>query len=52
MQFQVGIGYLDDIEKGREIIERAARRAEGVLAEPAAAAYVTELGESSVNFTA
>jgi len=51
VQFQVGIGYLDDIEKGRETIQRATLETEGVIADPAPAVYVTGFGDSSLNFT-
>lgn len=49
--FVVGIGYLDDIEKGRETIRRVLHETEGVLREPEPWIYVSELAPSSVNFT-
>ncbi|HEX7771308.1 MAG TPA: mechanosensitive ion channel family protein [Pyrinomonadaceae bacterium] len=51
VQLQVGIGYSDDIELGRKTIETAALEAEGVIAEPAPMAFVTEFGDSALNFT-
>ena len=51
VKFNVGIGYLDDIETGRETIRRVLSKTEGVAADPAPMVYVSELGESSVNFT-
>lgn len=51
IKFVVGIGYLDDIEKGRETIRRVLHETEGVLREPEPWIYVSELAPSSVNFT-
>lgn len=51
VKFVVGIGYLDDIEKGRETIRRVLNETEGVLPEPGPWIYVSELAPSSVNFT-
>lgn len=51
VKFVVGIGYLDDIEKGRETIRRVLNEAEGVLPKPGPWIYVSELAPSSVNFT-
>ena len=51
VQLKVGIGYSDDLERGREVIEKATREAEGVFIEPAPKAYVTEFGDSSVDLT-
>ena len=51
VRFEVGIGYLDDIEKGRGTIRRVLDETEGVLKEPGPWIYVTELAPSSVNFT-
>ena len=47
----VGIGYLDDIEKGRETISQVLNNTEGVLDDPGPWIYVSELAPSSVNFT-
>lgn len=51
VKFTVGIGYPDSIEKARSVIKNVLRKTEGVLAEPEARVYVTELGPSSVNFS-
>jgi len=51
VKFIVGIGYLDDIEKGRETIRRVLDQTQGVLPEPGPWVYVSELAPSSVNFT-
>jgi len=45
-----GIGYGDDIEKARSIIERILASEPKVLDEPAPAVAVSELADSSVNF--
>ncbi|MGI8787119.1 MAG: mechanosensitive ion channel family protein [Pyrinomonadaceae bacterium] len=49
VKFVVGIGYLDDIEKGRETIRQVLNETEGVLKDPAPWIYVDELAGSSVN---
>lgn len=51
VRFVVGIGYLDDIEKGRETIRKVLSDTEGVLDDPGPWIYVSELAPSSVNFT-
>ena len=51
VKFIVGIGYLDDIEAGRETIRRVLDQTEGVLDDPGPWIYVSELAPSSVNFT-
>ncbi len=51
VKFIVGIGYLDDIETGRETIRKVLDGTEGVLPEPGPWIYVSELAASSVNFT-
>ncbi len=45
-----GIGYGDDIDKAREVIERVAKACPHVLDEPGTLVKVSELGNSSVNF--
>ena len=47
----VGIGYLDDIEKGRKAIRDVLDATRGVLTDPGPWIYVSELAPSSVNFT-
>lgn len=51
VKFIVGIGYLDDIEKGRKTIRDVLDKTEGVLKDPGPWIYVSELAASSVNFT-
>lgn len=51
VRFVVGIGYLDDIEKGRSTIKSVLEKTEGVLPDPGPWIYVSELAPSSVNFT-
>lgn len=51
VRFVVGIGYLDDIEKGRSTIKRVLDGIEGILPDPGPWIYVSELAPSSVNFT-
>ena len=51
VRFVVGIGYLDDIEKGRAAIAEVLNVTEGVLSDPGPWIYVSELAPSSVNFT-
>lgn len=51
VRFVVGIGYLDDIEKGRDAIRRVLNEIEGILHDPGPWIYVSELAPSSVNFT-
>ncbi|MEZ5385624.1 MAG: mechanosensitive ion channel family protein [Prosthecobacter sp.] len=45
-----GIGYADDSDKAKAILERIVREHEHVLAEPAPAIRLHELADSSVNF--
>jgi small conductance mechanosensitive channel len=51
VKFNVGIGYLDDIETGRAAIRRVLFETEGVITDPEPWIYVSELAASSVNFT-
>ena len=50
VKFIVGIGYLDDIEAGREAIRKVLNNSPGVLPDPGPWIYVSELAPSSVNF--
>jgi small-conductance mechanosensitive channel len=50
VKFVVGIGYLDDIETGRETIRKVLDGTQGVLPDPGPWIYVSELAASSVNF--
>ena len=45
-----GIGYQDDIEKAKNILERTLREHDLVLENPASVVQVHELADSSVNF--
>ena len=47
----VGIGYRDSIESARSIIHDVLKRTEGVLQDPEASVYVSELAPSAVNFS-
>jgi len=47
----VGISYNDDIKKAKEVMYDTIRRDARVLADPAPLVAVTDLGDSSVNFT-
>ncbi len=51
-QYDVGIGYGDDVERARAIILRVLREAEDVSPDPAADVIVVELAESTVNLRA
>ncbi|MDF7813856.1 mechanosensitive ion channel family protein [Hymenobacter sp. YC55] len=52
LQYDVGIGYGDDITRARELMLEAMREVEGVLPDPAPEALVMDLAESSVNIRA
>ncbi len=52
LQYDVGIGYGDDIAHARQLILEAMREVDGVLQDPAPDALVMDLGESSVNIRA
>jgi small conductance mechanosensitive channel len=52
LQYDVGIGYGDDIDRARELIVQAIRSVEGVLSDPKPDALVVDLAESSVNIRA
>lgn len=52
LQYDVGIGYGDDIARARQLMLEALRETEGVLKDPAPDALVMELAESSVNIRA
>ncbi len=51
VDFVFGIGYGDDIDKARQVIERIIDQDERVLKDPAPMVAVSELADSSVNFT-
>ncbi|WP_026734854.1 mechanosensitive ion channel family protein [Fischerella sp. PCC 9605] len=52
IEYDVGIGYGDDIDRAKQLILEAMHETEGVLAEPAPDALVMELAESTVNIRA
>jgi len=52
LQYDVGIGYGDDIGKAKEVILDALRRVHGVVRDPAPEALVVDLAGSSVNIRA
>jgi small conductance mechanosensitive channel len=51
VDFVFGIGYGDDIDKARGIIKQIIDQDERVMKEPEPVIVVSELGDSSVNFT-
>ena len=52
LQYDVGIGYGDDIANARKLMLEAMKEVEGVLADPAPEAIVVDLAGSSVNIRA
>jgi small-conductance mechanosensitive channel len=52
LQYDVGIGYGDDIATARQLMLEAMRSVEGVLTDPAPEAIVVDLAGSSVNIRA
>lgn len=52
LEYDVGIGYGDDIEEARQLILEAIHETEGVLRDPAPDAIVVDLAASSVNIRA
>ncbi|MBT9393434.1 mechanosensitive ion channel family protein [Hymenobacter sp. NST-14] len=52
LQYDVGIGYGDDIAQARQLILEAIREVPGILPDPAPEALVVELAGSSVNLRA
>jgi small-conductance mechanosensitive channel len=52
LQYDVGIGYGDDIAEARKLMLEAMRETEGVLQDPGPEALVMELAKSSVNIRA
>jgi small-conductance mechanosensitive channel len=51
-QYDIGIGYGDDVERAREIVLQAMRDAEDVSPDPKADVILVELAESTVNLRA
>ncbi len=52
VQYDIGIGYGDDIERAKQIILEVLRKAQGVDPDPKADVIVVNLAESSVNLRA
>ena len=52
LQYDIGIGYGDDIAQARQLILEAMKGVDGVLADPAPEALVVDLAGSSVNIRA
>ena len=52
LEYDIGIGYGDDIEKARSLILDVLHSTEGVLQEPVPDALVVDLGASTVNIRA
>ena len=52
VEYQIGIGYSDDIAQAMQLILEAMRNVDGVLEHPAADVLVAELGDFSVNLRA
>jgi small conductance mechanosensitive channel len=49
VQYDIGIGYSDDIEQAKQLIKEAIANLEGILKDPAPDVLVMELAGSSVN---
>ncbi|MBD1835320.1 mechanosensitive ion channel family protein [Cyanobacteria bacterium FACHB-472] len=52
LQYDIGIGYGDDIDQAKELIMEAMQGVDGVLRDPAPDVLVMELAESTVNIRA
>ncbi|MDM9385831.1 mechanosensitive ion channel family protein [Chlorogloeopsis sp. ULAP01] len=52
LEYDLGIGYGDDIDRAKQLILEAMHETQGVLKEPAPDALVMELAESTVNIRA
>lgn len=52
LEYDVGIGYSDDIDEAKRLILEAIHETEGVLREPAPDVIVVDLAESTVNIRA
>lgn len=52
LEYDVGIGYGDDIDHAKQLILEAIHETEGVLSDPAPDAIVVDLAESTVNIRA
>lgn len=52
LEYDIGIGYGDDIDRAKELILQAIHSVDGVLRDPAADVLVVDLAESTVNIRA
>jgi len=52
LEYDIGIGYGDNIDRAKQLILEAVHETEGVLAQPAADVIVVDLAESTVNIRA
>ncbi|MBD1852785.1 mechanosensitive ion channel family protein [Leptolyngbya sp. FACHB-711] len=52
LEYDVGIGYSDDIDEAKRLILEAIHETEGILSDPAPDAIVVDLAESTVNIRA
>ncbi len=52
LEFDIGIGYGDDIDEAKRLILEAIRETEGVLSEPVPDVLIVDLAESTVNIRA
>ncbi len=52
VNWDIGIAYGDDVDKGREVMEKMLKADERVLDDPAPMVVVSGLGDSSVNLSA
>ncbi|NVO83727.1 mechanosensitive ion channel family protein [Hymenobacter terrestris] len=52
LQYDIGIGYGDDIEKARQLILEAVKSVADIMSDPAPEALVVELADSTVNIRA
>ena len=52
IEYDIGVGYGDDIDKAKELILQAMQSAKDVLSDPAPEVLVMELGPSSVSLRA
>ena len=51
VDWTVGIGYGDDIEKAKEVLQRLCDEDDRIMKDPAVFIALSELADSSVNFT-
>ena len=51
VDWTVGIGYGDDVEKAKEVLQKLCDEDDRIMKDPAVFIALSELGDSSVNFT-